>query len=85
MYVLERATDRASQLGVTAELTAVEGHATQRLVSIAEDEFRRDHRRECRDDGPQTLHVGQRPASRIAPLADRCPHPANGMMDGPRR
>ena len=36
--VLERATDRASQLGVTAEVRAVEGHAAEQLLSIAEDE-----------------------------------------------
>jgi nucleotide-binding universal stress UspA family protein len=36
--VLERATDRAGELGVTAEVRAVEGHAAEQLLSIAEEE-----------------------------------------------
>ncbi|MDQ5814885.1 MAG: universal stress protein [Actinomycetota bacterium] len=36
--VLERAADRASGLGVKAEIRSVEGHAAEQLLSIAENE-----------------------------------------------
>ena len=36
--VLDRAADRASGLGVKAEVRSVEGHAAEQLLSIAEDE-----------------------------------------------